>query len=399
MAQINLALPRFKERAIKYSTARKILLKNMSEGVDLATCFLGPPGVGKTALVEEVAQEIKAHLCVIPLSCYDASELKGIPRVVSLDEMRKMHPSRVKENTSGYVTYYAHNFEFPATDDPDLWIFFFDEFNTVSPSTQVPIFQATQKRCITGSYQFPKNNRIVLAGNRPKDSEAVQPIPSPIISRVNLHEIMFDYREWLNWGTHIHGGIRAFIQNNPDRLCYFTDEIIKQVQPYATPRTWDYANTVLQAYSETSLAALKPNTDMWSILESHLCGSVGYDTVTFRDSDNKTLLNYLQEEAARGVEDNKPTTAKVRRMVQTFEDNKKHTRMDLGSDETTKTKAEIIAILQALPDIEPAHAAVFFKRIAAFSPHVLPTLNAHKELGKQINQINGLKENLVTLKS
>ena len=189
MAQINLALPRFKERAIKFSEARKILLKNMAEGVDLATCFIGPPGIGKTALVEEVAQEIKAHLCVIPLSCYDASELKGIPRVVSLDEMRKMHPSRVKENTSGYVTYYAHNFEFPATDDPDLWIFFFDEFNTVSPSTQVPIFQATQKRCITGSYQFPKNNRIVLAGNRPKDSEAVQPIPSPIISRVNLHEI------------------------------------------------------------------------------------------------------------------------------------------------------------------------------------------------------------------
>jgi len=398
MAQINLALPRFKERAIKFSEARKILLKNMAEGVDLATCFIGPPGIGKTALVEEVAQEIKAHLCVIPLSCYDASELKGIPRVVSLEDMRKMHPSRVKENTSGFVTYYAHNFEFPATDDPDLWIFFFDEFNTVSPSTQVPIFQATQKRCITGSYQFPKNNRIVLAGNRPKDSEAVQPIPSPIISRVNLHEIEYDYREWLAWGKHIHGGIRAFINNNPERLCYFTDEMIKQVQPYATPRTWDYANTVLRAYSAKSLGEMKPGSDTWNILEHHLCGSVGYDAVTFRDSNNKNILNYIQEEAARGLEDNKPTTAKVRRMVQTFEEDKKNARTDLGEDQTRETKASILAILQALPEIEPSHAAVFFKRMKTFSPHVIPTLIAHKELGSAINQINGLKENLATLK-
>lgn len=398
MAQVNLALPRFKERAITYSMARRILLKNMSAECDLATCFIGPPGIGKTALVEEVAQEIKAHLCVIPLSCYDASELKGIPRVVSLEDMRKMHPSRVKENTSGYVTYYAHNFEFPATDDPDLWIFFFDEFNTVSPSTQVPIFQATQKRCITGSYQFPKNNRIVLAGNRPKDSEAVQPIPSPIISRVNLHEIVFDYKEWLTWGIHVHGGIRAFIQNNPDRLCYFTDEMVKQVQPYATPRTWDYANTVLRAYSSTALAELKSGTDMWNILESHLCGSVGYDTVTFRDSKNKTIINYIQEEAARGIEDSKPTTAKVRRMVQTFEDDKKHAAADLGDDQTRKTKSEIFAILQTLPEIEPAHAAVFFKRLTACSPHVIPTLNEHKVLAKAINLIAGFKENLATLK-
>jgi len=398
MAQINLALPRFPERAIRYSDARKILLKNMSAECDLATCFIGPPGIGKTALVEEVAQEIKAHLCVIPLSCYDASELKGIPRVVSLDDMRKMHPSRVKENTSGYVTYYAHNFEFPATDDPDLWIFFFDEFNTVSPSTQVPIFQATQKRCITGSYQFPKNNRIVLAGNRPKDSEAVQPIPSPIISRVNLHEIVYDNKEWLAWGKHIHGGIRAFISNNPERLCYFTDEMVKQVQPYATPRTWDYANTVLHAYLEQSLAELKPNTDMWRILEHHLCGSVGYDAVTFRDSNNKNILNYIQEEAARGLDDNKPTTAKVRRMVQSFEEDKKNARTDMGEDQTRETRASILAILQALPEIEPSHAAVFFKRMQAFSSHVIPTLVSHRELGAAINRINGLKENLATLK-
>jgi hypothetical protein len=33
-----------------------------------------------------------------------------------------------------------------------------------------------------------------------------------------------------------------------------------------------------------------------------------------------------------------------------------------------------------------------------FSPHVIPTLIAHKELGSAINQINGLKENLATLK-
>ena len=175
--QKNLAEPLFPERTISFAMARRILLQNMQKDIDMPTCFVGPPGVGKTALVEDVCGDLKAHLCVIPLSCYDASELKGIPRVLPLEELRKLYPEQVKENNSGFVTYYAHNFEFPATNDPDLWVFFFDEFNTVPPSTQVPIFQATQKRCITGSYRFPKQNRIVLAGNRPKDSR--RSIPSP----------------------------------------------------------------------------------------------------------------------------------------------------------------------------------------------------------------------------
>jgi ABC-type transporter Mla maintaining outer membrane lipid asymmetry ATPase subunit MlaF len=107
--QKNLAEPLFPERAISFALARRILLQNMQKDIDMPTCFIGPPGVGKTALVEDVCGDLKAHLCVIPLSCYDASELKGIPRVLPLEELRKLYPEHVKENNSGFVTYYAHN--------------------------------------------------------------------------------------------------------------------------------------------------------------------------------------------------------------------------------------------------------------------------------------------------
>ncbi len=397
MANINLGAPRFPDRAITYSVARQVLLRNMSEACDMPTCFIGPPGVGKTALVEAVAKEIEANLCVIPLSCYDASELKGIPRVVQLEDLRKTYPERVKDHVSGFVTYYAHNFEFPATDDPALWIFFFDEFNTVPPSTQVPIFQATQKRCITGSYQFPKKNRIVLAGNRPKDSEAVQPIPSPIISRVNLHEIKHDFKEWLDWGKHIHPSIRAFIQSNPDRLCYFTEEIVQQVQPYATPRTWDYANTILRSYPDQQLAGIKKGTDLWKLLESHLAGCIGHDTITFRDSANKSLMDYIQTEAAYLLENGRPTTATVRRMVQALEEDKKNSQR-LDGDQTRKTRAALCQVLELLPEIEPAHAAVFLRRLKEFCPHTAEVLNAHRDLSTKIRAIPGMLENLATLK-
>jgi hypothetical protein len=331
------------------------------------------------------------------LSCYDASELKGIPRVMPLEELQKLHPDRVHKDAKGLVTYYSHNFEFPATNDPDLWIFFFDEFNTVPPSTQVPIFQATQKRCITGSYQFPKRNRIVLAGNRPKDSEAVQPIPSPIISRVNLHELKFDHREWLNWGQHIHAGIRSFIQANPDKLCYFTDEMVKQVQPYACPRTWDYASTIVQSYNQNALAEMKPSAEIWSDLETHLMGTLGYETLTFRDGQSKKLLDYIKEAAARANETDCMDSAKVQRMVQTFEDDKKHQKV-LSEVDSTKAKAEILRILRTLPEIEAKHAAVYFKRIQAHSPHVITVLKEHKDLVLQLNTIPGLKKNLEALK-
>jgi hypothetical protein len=383
--QKNLAAPLFAERAVSYGTARRILLQNMNKEVDLPTCFIGPPGVGKTALVEDVCRELNANLCVIPLSCYDASELKGIPRVIALDELKKLHPDRIKDNTSGLVTYYAHNFEFPATDDPGLWVFFFDEFNTVPASTQVPIFQATQKRCITGSYQFPKQNRIVLAGNRPKDSEAVQPIPSPIISRVNLHELTFNHLEWLEWGSHIHPGIRSFISSNPDRLCFFTKEMVEAVQPYATPRTWDYANNILKAYTETQLARMQPNSELWCQLLHHLSGTIGYENVTYRDGSQRTLMHYLQDAAQRELQEPGPVIGKIRAWLQVFE--------------TQPEKPRLLMILKHLPELEPAQAATFLKRLTSKSAEMVgQALREQPGLAKSINCLPGIKETLAQLK-
>lgn len=392
MADKNLAAPRFPARAITYSTAKRLLLRNMLENVDMPTCFIGPPGVGKTALVDEVCKQLKANLCVIPLSCYDASELKGIPRVVPLEELRAKYPKRVTTDGSGFVTYYAHNFEFPATDDPNLWVFFFDEFNTVPPSTQVPIFQATQKRCITGSYQFPAQNRIILAGNRPKDSEAVQPIPSPIISRVNLHEIKMDTREWLDWGKDIHNGIRSFISANPDRLCYFTEEMVRNVEPYATPRTWEYASNILRAYQPEDLAKMEQKDDIWGDLSAHLRGTIGDNNVTFRDSNQKTLLQYIKEAAVDLIHADVSPLSKIRRMMQTVEDNPAH----------REAKTQGMRILKLLPEIDPIKAATFVKRLSETKVNGVSLastiLKEQPALAKELSNIPGLKENLSQLK-
>lgn len=396
--QKNLAEPLFKERAITYATARRILLRNMTSELDMPTCFIGPPGVGKTCIVEDVAREMNANLCVIPLSCYDASELKGIPRVIPIEEIASRHPDRVKKDSQGLVTFYARNFEFPDTDDPDAWIFFFDEFNTVPPSTQVPIFQATQKRCITGSYKFPKINRVVLAGNRLRDSEAAKPIPSPIISRVNMHEVTYDTREWLDWGKHIHPGIRSFLSRNQDRLCFFTKEMIEAAQPYPTPRTWEYASNILKAYPDATITKLEPKDQLWEDLVRHLAGSVGHEVVTWRDGEQKTLIHYIQIAAQEALHLDADTLKKVQRMVQTFEQ--------------SPEKPTALIILQLLPTLPSDRAAIFLKRMQSVTKQATydGTLVTGKELvtqllkekqktiTKSLLEIPGLKETLTQLK-
>ena len=86
--------------------------------------------------------------------------------------------------------------------------------------------------------------------------------------------------------------------------------MVEAVQPYATPRTWDYANTILKGYADSHLAHMEPKGEPWSQLLHHLSGTIGYENVTFRDHSQRTLLHYLQDAAREELQETGPSSAR-----------------------------------------------------------------------------------------
>ena len=161
--------------------------------------------------------------------------------------------------------------------------------------------------------------------------------------------------------------------------------MVEAVQPYATPRTWDYANTVLKGYTDTQLAHMEPKGEPWSQLLHHLSGTIGYENVTFRDHSQRTLLHYLQDAAREELQETGPILGKIRSWAQVFE----------GHPE----KPRLLIILKHLPELDPAQAAVFLKRLTAVAPEmVTQALKEQPALAKNITSLAGLKETLVQLK-
>lgn len=139
----------------------------------IPTDFWGPPGIGKTSLVEKRAEDMGKKTTVLIGSQIEPSDIGGMPLV-------KEHDGSL----ATAVTDYALPLWFiELCEDPNPSILFLDEINACSPNVQVAMLRLVQSRAIHG-VKLPDRVSIVLAGNDPEHMELAQPLPSAMCSRV-----------------------------------------------------------------------------------------------------------------------------------------------------------------------------------------------------------------------
>lgn len=93
---------------------------------------------------------------------------------------------------------------------------------------------------------------VCAAGNLETDNAVVQPMSTALQSRMVHLELVVDHKEWINWATE-HGispQITSYINFKPGNLYTFSPDHTDKT--YASPRTWEFANRVLQAVPDGS---------------------------------------------------------------------------------------------------------------------------------------------------
>jgi hypothetical protein len=145
-------------------TALKTYLDRiLKQNIMFSTMIWGPPGIGKSSIVGQLAQANDLAFTDVRLSQLAPTDLRGLP---------------VAEN--GISKWYPPEF-LPRSGKG---ILFLDEINMAPPTMQGMAQQLILDRCV-GSYQVPDGWFIWAAGNRKEDRASVFDMPA---LETNVHE-------------------------------------------------------------------------------------------------------------------------------------------------------------------------------------------------------------------
>jgi MoxR-like ATPase len=192
----------------------------------------GPPGIGKSDIVAQIANSIDAHLIDIRLSLWEPTDIKGIPYFDSnIGKMVWGAPSELPDE---------------ALAAKHKWIVvFFDEMNSSAPSVQAAAYQLILNRRV-GQYKLPDNVIIVAAGNREADKGVTYRMPAPLANRFVHLELAVNFDDWFQWATdnRIHKDVVGYLQFAKKDLYDFDPK--SPSRSFATPRSWSFVSELIE---------------------------------------------------------------------------------------------------------------------------------------------------------
>jgi len=187
----------------------------------------GAPGIGKSSIVKQIAQENNIDFIDLRLALMDPTDLKGIPFY----------------DKESHTALWAPPAFLPKSGEG---ILFLDELNTAAPSVQASAYQLILDRRV-GEYELPSGWAIVSAGNRESDRGVTYRMPSPLANRFVHFEMEVDVNDWKYWAykKEIDERIISYISYKSEHL--FTFDAKSDVKSFATPRSWEYVDSILKS--------------------------------------------------------------------------------------------------------------------------------------------------------
>ncbi len=187
----------------------------------------GPPGTGKSSLVQQFAAEVGLP-CVSLLGSQLAPEdLIGVPQIV--EGKSRFCPPRLI-----------------AREEP--YCLFLDELNACSHEVQKSFYSLIHERRV-GDYVMPAGSIVVGAGNRAQDSAIVKPMSSALVNRMVHVHLQVSHQDWLTWAeaNALHPLVLDYVRLRPDHL---SSQPPKHEEPFSTPRSWHMLSDALHGYGD-----------------------------------------------------------------------------------------------------------------------------------------------------
>ena len=196
----------------------------------LSAMIWGPPGIGKSSIVAQVARARNLEFIDLRLSQLAPTDLRGLP--VAQDGKSKWCPPEFLPDEARHGA---------------RGVLFLDELNLAPPTMQGMAQQLVLDRRV-GSYVVPDGWFIWAAGNRKEDRASVFEMPAPLANRFLHLEVEAHWESWKEHalGQGLHEQIVAFLAFRPELL----HKMDAQRPAWPSPRSWEMASRLHAAQME-----------------------------------------------------------------------------------------------------------------------------------------------------
>ena len=175
--------------------------------------LLGAPGIGKTAIMEQIAQELGIALVSYSMTHHTRQSALGLPFIVKKNYGGTEYD--VSEYTMSEII--ASVYDTMEASGVKEGILFLDEINCVSETLAPSMLQFLQYK-VFGRHKVPEGWVIVTAGNPPEYNKSVREFDVVTMDRLKILEVEADYRVWKSYAgqRNIHNAIINYLDLKKD---------------------------------------------------------------------------------------------------------------------------------------------------------------------------------------
>ena len=212
--------------------------------------LIGPPGIGKTAIMEQVARECRIGLVSYTITHHTRQSAIGLPYIETREFDGQEY--RVTEYTMSEILGAVYE-KMRATGLRE-GILFIDEINCVSETLAPTMLEFLQAKRF-GQHKVPKGWIICAAGNPPEYNRSVREFDVVTLDRVKKIEVDQDFDVWKEYAYQagIHGAVLSYLEIKKQNF-YQVETGVDGIH-FVTARAWEDLSQMLYAYERQGLVA------------------------------------------------------------------------------------------------------------------------------------------------
>ena len=210
--------------------------------------LMGPPGIGKTAIMEQIASELGVGLISYSMTHHTRQSALGLPFIVQKNYGGQEYD--VSEYTMSEII--ASVYDMMEETGLREGILFLDEINCVSETLAPSMLQFLQYK-VFGRHRVPDGWIVVTAGNPPEYNNSVREFDIVTWDRLKRIDVEPDFGVWKEYAylSSVHPAIISYL--DVKHSYFYKIESTVDGKSFVTARGWSDLSDMIKLYEKHGL--------------------------------------------------------------------------------------------------------------------------------------------------